>query len=283
MNPLAPILVSDLFPELRSHLQSLLEGLAPDDWRAPTSAGRWNVKDVALHILGGDLGNLSRRRDQHSPPTGPINEWSDLVAFINRINQSWVDASQRLSTRVLCDLLNHSGRQADEFFMSLDPSALGTPVSWAGPEPAPNWLDIAREYTERWHHQQQIRDATNRPGLYQPRLFAPVLDTFVRALPHTFREVSAAAGTAVQLTIPGEAGNHWTLRRNSNTWELYVGDGITPGEPPTTILATVTIAPEIAWKIFTRGIRGQPALSSVKITGNPSLGAKVLETISVIA
>jgi uncharacterized protein (TIGR03083 family) len=302
MNPPAPILVSDLFPELRSHLLSLLDSLAPDDWRAPTTAGQWTVKDVALHILGGDLGNLSRRRDQHSPPTGPIADWNDLVAFINCINQSWVDASQRLSTPVLRDLLNHSGRQADEYFMSLNPFAPGTPVSWAGPDPAPNWLDIAREYTERWHHQQQIRDATHRPGLYAPRLFAPVLDTFVRALPRTFRDVAAPANTTVQLIIPGEAGGHWTLQRTPATWELYVGAGLKPGEPDPSAneggglprpeerrepgdppTATVTIAPEIAWKIFTHGIRGQQVQAHANIQGDQALGAKVLETVSVIA
>jgi uncharacterized protein (TIGR03083 family) len=279
MNPLAPILVSGLFSELRGHLLSLLDSLAPDDWRAPTTAGQWTVKDVALHLLGGDLGNLSRRRDHHSPPTGPIADWNDLVAFINRINQSWVTASQRLSTQVLRDLLNHSGRQADEYFLSLDPFALGTPVSWAGPDPAPNWLDIAREYTERWHHQQQIRDATHRPGLYQPRLFAPVLDAFVRALPHTFRDVRAAAGTTVQLTIPGEAGGQWSLL-HSSAWELFVGSGLWPGGSPTT---TVTLAPEVAWKIFTRGLRGEQAQASAKITGDQALGARVLEMVSVIA
>ena len=275
MKPLAPILTSDLFPELRGHLLSLLDDLAPDDWLAPTTAGQWNVKDVALHLLGGDLGNLSRRRDQSSL-TASIHSWDDLVAFINRINQSWVAAAQRLSTQVLRDLLDHSGRQMDEYFMRLDPFALGTPVSWAGPAPAPNWLDIAREYTERWHHQQQIRDATHRPGLYEPRLFAPVLDTFVRALPRTFRDVAAPANTTVQLTIPGEAGGHWTLRRASTAWELLSGESPSP-------TAGVTIAAEIAWKIFTRGIRGEAARAAAKITGDQALGAKVVEMVSVIA
>ena len=36
-------------------------------------------------------------------------------------------------------------------------------VNWAGPEPAPIWLDPAREYTERWVHQQHIRDAVRNP------------------------------------------------------------------------------------------------------------------------
>lgn len=295
MKPLSPILVADLFPELRRHLLALLADLTPEDWLAPTTAGKWNVKDVALHLLGGDLGNLSRRRDQHSLPAS-INSWNDLVAFINHINQSWVDASQRLSTCVLCDLLEHCGRQMDEYFMSLDPFALGLPVSWAGPDPAPNWLDVAREYTERWHHQQQIRDATGRPGLFEPRLFAPVLDAFVRALPHTFREVDAPAGRAVQLTISGEAGGHWTLVRTAtvrassdssanssaasslpaNKWELRSGTAPSPA-------VEVIIAPDIAWKIFTRGIRNPQPTVHAKVIGDPGLGAKVLQMVSVIA
>ena len=37
----------------------------------------------------------------------------------------------------------------------------------------------------------------------EPFFLAPVLDTFVRALPHTFRDVVADDGTRVALTIPG--------------------------------------------------------------------------------
>src|SRR2546423_911642 len=223
MNAPGPILVAALFPELREHLLSLLRGLAPEEWLRPTTAGKWNVKDVASHILGGDISNISRRRDSYHPPGNPISGWNELVAYINQINASWVTAAQRISPPLLCDLLGHAGKQADDFFMSLDPFALGEAVSWAGSEPAPQWLDVAREYTERWHHQQQIRDATGREGLYEERFFAPVLDTFVRALPHTFREVHAAQGAIVQLTISGRGGGHWALRRDCQTWGLFVG------------------------------------------------------------
>ena len=69
------------------------------------------------------------------------------------------------------------------YFRSLDPIAPGWEVSWAGPGAAPWWLHIAREYTERWAHQEQIREAVGAGGLHGRRLFAPVLDTFVHALP----------------------------------------------------------------------------------------------------
>jgi uncharacterized protein (TIGR03083 family) len=272
----APILVADLFPEVRQHLLSLLGTLSVEDWLRPTSARKWNVKDVALHLLGGDIGNLSRRRDAYMPPGPAISGWDDLVAFINELNASWLAAARRMSPRVLCDLLAHIGAQVDAYFLSLDPFAVGGEVSWAGSQPAPVWLDVAREYTERWHHQQQIRDATGRPGLYEARLFAPVLDAFVRALPHTFCDVHAAEGTAVQITILGPAGGEWVVRRAAGPWELLVGRSPeAAGE--------VVLAGEDAWKVFTRGIRGDDAMRCAKIGGNRTLAFKVLEMVSVIA
>lgn len=272
----SPILVGGLFPELRQHLLALLGGLSAEEWLLPTAAPKWNVKDVALHLLGGDIGNLSRRRDGYDPRGKTISDWKELVAYVNRLNESWVAAGQRMSSRVLCDLLAHVGRQVDEYFMLLDPFAMGGAVSWAGPEPAPQWLDVAREYTERWHHQQQIRDATGRPGLYEPRLFAPVVDAFVRALPHAFRDVEAREGATVQVTLSGEGGGQWVLRRNPQKWELFVGK-------TTRADSQVTIAAENAWKIFTRGIRDAGALRCAKISGDYAMGAKVLETVAVIA
>ncbi|MEO6196827.1 MAG: hypothetical protein ABIP58_01850, partial [Dehalococcoidia bacterium] len=93
-------------------------------------------------------------------------------------------------------------------------------VSWAGESESPNWFDLAREYTEHWHHQAQIREGAGLPMLYEPRLFAPVLETFVRALPHTFRDVDAADGTHVTLRITGAAGESWSLVRQAGGWHL---------------------------------------------------------------
>jgi uncharacterized protein (TIGR03083 family) len=271
-----PILVAHLFPELRHHLLELLESLTDKEWSLPTAARLWTVKDTALHLLGGDMGILSRKRDAFTPSGRSLEKWEDLVAFINELNHTWLQATRRLSTRVLIDLLAYTGPQVEAYFSGLDPYALGDPVSWTGPNPAPAWLDLAREYTERWHHQQQIRDAASRPGLYVPHLFAPVLDAFVRALPHTFRDVKATDGTIVQLTIEGSAGNQWCLRRASNFWELLVGAS-------KQAVSDVRLASEDAWKIFTRGYRGSEAIKRARIRGDQNLGLKILETVSVIA
>ena len=107
----APILVAELFPELDHLLLELLRGLTPEQWGVPTACASWSVKDVALHLLGGDLSNLSRRRDDvanalaaYAPPGADFGDTPTLVAALNRWNEDWVVATRRLSGRVLCDL-----------------------------------------------------------------------------------------------------------------------------------------------------------------------------------
>jgi len=276
MKPPEPILTADLFPEVQQQLMVLLEELREEDWLRPTAAKKWTVKDIAAHLLGGQIGNLSRRRDKYTASARTFSSNQEFVAFINEHNESWVTAARRMSPRLLCDLLTFTGPQIAEYFASLDPFALGAPVSWAGPDPAPQWLDIAREYTEQWHHQQQMRDATGRLGLYEPRLFAPVLDTFVRALPYTFRGVNAVEGACVQLSFSGPGGGDWVVRRKANGWELLVGRSSSAG-------AMVQIDSRDAWKIFTKGLRGEEARRRASIEGALELGSRVLETVSVIA
>ena len=151
-----------LLPELRAGLVEVLRDLGAADWSRPTACPGWTVADVAAHLLGVELGNVSRRRDDHRidpPPDADVPRWLDAL------NESWVSAARRLSPRVLNDLIEAAGGWFEAYVSGVDLDASGAPVWWAGPDPAPVWLDVAREYTERWVHQQQIRDATGDPTL----------------------------------------------------------------------------------------------------------------------
>jgi uncharacterized protein (TIGR03083 family) len=275
LRQLEPIIVIDLFPEILKELLDLLSGLSAEDWDKPTACSSWSVKGVALHLLGVDVGNLSWRRDGYSS-AGSIEGWEELVALVNDWNETWVQATQRMSPRLLCDLLRFTGVQMYEYFRSLDPYSMGGAVSWAGPDPAPVWLDLAREYTERWHHQQHIRDAVSKPGLKQPRFFSPVLDTFVRAFPHTYREVDAADGTLVALTISGESGGRWFLLKEGEQWNLYLDVSRQPH-------AEVVVDEDIAWRMLTRGLGRSEARDALEIVGDRLLGLKVFDMVSIIA
>jgi uncharacterized protein (TIGR03083 family) len=272
----APILVADRFPKLRLSLITLLSCLSEEEWASPTVAPGWTTKDVALHLLGGDLGILSRRRDGVEANNQPIRHYADLVSLVNRLNDEWVTAARRLSPQILCELLSFTGPLVEAYFGSLDPFIIGQPVNWAGPEPAPVWFDIAREFTERWHHQQQIRDAAGRPALYDPYFLAPVLDTFMRAVPYSFRDTTATAGTVIKIQISGDAGGSWFLHRQSPGWKLLRD---TDGSPVTTILMTQ----DSAWRLFTKAIDGEQARSKSTITGDSRLALPLFTTVAVIA
>ena len=275
MKPLEPIIVSDLFEPVLNSLLDLLSGLSNDDWNKPTVCTRWSVKDIASHLLGGEIGILSRKRDGHAY-SGDSMSWKELVALINRLNDTWVKAVSRMSPRVLCELMKLTGEQVCDYFKSLDPYAMGGRVDWASSEPAPVWLDLAREYTERWHHQQQIRDAVGRPGLKGSKFLAPVLDAFVRALPRTYASVKAKDATLVALTITGDSGGRWFLLRENEKWNLYT-------DVERASDAELVIDEDIAWRLFTKGMTKDEALHNARLIGDEALAMKALEMVSVIA
>src|SRR6516225_7615852 len=103
---LEPILTAHLFPTLDARLIDLLRSLAADDWERQTIAQRWNVKDVAAHLLDTQLRTLSFGRDGYTPSPDPaIASDRDLVPFIDRLNAEGVTVYRRLSPPVLIALI----------------------------------------------------------------------------------------------------------------------------------------------------------------------------------
>lgn len=277
---LPPVDVVEIVPDERRGFLELLESLSLADWVRPTVCAGWSVQDVAAHLLGDDVGLLSRWRDGYGTPTFgeglDIATWGGLLAAIDRQNDRWVTAARRMSPEVIVALLRWSGEETAAFFRAVDPHALGRPVDWAGPAAAPLWMHVAREYTERWVHQQQIRDAVGAPGLFAPRLFAPVLETFARALPHTLREHVPEEGTTVRLVVTGDAGGAWTARHLDGQW-ASIDDAASPAG------ATVTLDQDLAWRLFTKGVRPDDVRGDVAIAGDPVLADAVLGMVTILA
>jgi len=179
---------------------------------------------VAAHLLDNNIRAWSILRDGYrGEKYSGSDSYDDLVVFLNKLNADWVRAFRRVSPAVLTDLLEVTGRPFCEYMQSLDPTATAAiSVAWAGESESQNWFHVAREYTEKWHHQQQIRLATGDDGvLMADRFYLPYLDTSMRALPHHYRSVNAAPGTIIQFTVSGLHSARWYLVRVNNRWELY--------------------------------------------------------------
>ncbi|MCL5999462.1 MAG: maleylpyruvate isomerase N-terminal domain-containing protein, partial [Chloroflexi bacterium] len=272
MQPLEPIWIVDLLPDVHNELLALLRGLPVDAWDRPTAAIPWTVRDVVAHLLDTDIRRLTFQRDGLPPlrPETPINSYQDLVTFINQLNAEWVRAARRISPSLLIDFHAIVGPQVHQFFKSLDPFAPSPGgVAWAGEQRSPNWFDIAREYTEKWHHQQHIRDAVGAPGLTSRHFLHPALDTFLRGLPYTYRDVQAPAGTLLALEITGNAGDEWALMRQEARWQLYHGHADDTA-------ARVRMDQDTAWRLFTKGITPAQARMRAQIGGDEALGARLL-------
>lgn len=265
-----------LFPSTTAALLELLAELPADAWRLPTVHRDRTVKDLVAHLLDGAMRRLAFQRDGWVAPAPAISSSAELVAYIQEINRAWMKGAARMSPRMLIELLRKFEAEVVEMFAALDPDAPAPwSVDWAGESESLNWFDIARDYTERWHHQQQIRDALGRPGLTDREHMHPALATFMRGLPHAWRAVAAPAGTRVRVVIEGDAGGAWQLVRGADRWQLDDGDGHAD--------ATATVDQDAAWRIVTRGLAPADARARIRGEGPEELVAPLSRMVCVMA
>ena len=145
------------------------------------------------------------------------------------------------------------------------------PVSWAGETVSNNRLDTAREYTELWHHQMQIRCALDAPGLavgapdvlLAPAYLMPLLDTAVRVLPHAYGAAEATEGTTIVLEL-NDGSWMRTLRRERARWSLYEGADDAAS-------ARVTASADAFWRHFFNALGREQARQAVRSAGGEEL------------
>jgi uncharacterized protein (TIGR03083 family) len=271
-----PVKTAHLFAPMRAELVRLLNELPAEAWRYPTACRGWTVKDIVLHLLGDDMGILSRKRDGFVHTDTTPENFEQLIAFVNLQNDIWIRAARRISPELLISLLEVTGMQVNAWVNALDMSEAGDPVQWAGSGPAPRWLEVAREYTEYWVHHQHICDAIGETSLKDRNYMAPVLQTFVRALPRAYSGVGAPLETLVRLDITGEAEDTWYLLRERGGWRLYERANLEPA-------VSILLADETLWRLFTRGLNRREAESNTAVEGNAALAEPFFSTVAIIA
>lgn len=133
--------------------------LPPESWGAPTDCPAWSVKDVYAHIIGTESTLLGRPNPDIEVPEGFDHVRNDLA----RVNEAWVlSYRDRSVTDVVSDLAEvvterraALARQDQEVFD--EPS--WTP---AGEDTYGRLMRI--RVFDMWFHEQDVREATGRPG-----------------------------------------------------------------------------------------------------------------------
>ncbi|MFC9995433.1 maleylpyruvate isomerase family mycothiol-dependent enzyme [Nocardia sp. NPDC127526] len=270
-----PVDTRPLFPQERQALLELLATLDTEQWAKPTVCPGWAVRDVTAHILNDYVRRISGNRDRYAGAAFTAGE--SLPAYLTRVNEEFVQAMRQCSPQTMIDLLAHLGPQLDQVWAATDLSGPAhLDVSWAGPGASPAWLDIAREYTEFWVHQQQIRDAVARPGADSVALMHPVLVTFLHALPYALRDHARPAGTAITVEITGPAGGRWNVVNNGAAWILTAA-------PADDMVATLRTNQDTLWRLASRGITVDQARHRTELRGDRVLTDAATTLLAVVA
>jgi hypothetical protein len=179
-----------------------------------------------------------------------------------------VDGTRTLSPRLITGLLQWSGEQLDAYLGTVD-LAGSSSVYWAGEVPL--WLDLAREFTERWVRYRQIREAALPTGheQHQDGYLPLVLRTFIWGFPHQY-QAPAPAGTTIAVEI-GSIGA-WMLTRTATGWSLDEGQAAA-------LAATLHMTGEAAWRLLT-GARYDA--HQVQLSGDPALAEPLLRVRGII-
>ncbi len=82
--------------------------------------------------------------------------------------------------------------------------------------------------------------------------------------------------SVVEIIINAEIGGQWFLIRNNNAWQLSK----TAVENPD---ASISLDPDTAWKLFTKGIKPEAAKAASVTTGHENLTEPAFRLIAVMA
>lgn len=245
-------------------LVDLAASLTPDEWARPTACPGWSVQDNVAHVIGTESLLLGRP----APDVALADDLSHVRNDIGRVNEQWVASYRpRAPEEVLADLrgviaerraaldaMDQAAFDADSF----------TP---AGPDTYGRFMCI--RVMDIWFHEQDIREATGRPGHLEGLAPTAVLDEVTRALGFVVGKRAAAPdGTSVRFELTGPLSRRIDVAVDGRA---RVVDAL-PDEPNVTL--------EVPGDHFMRLVGGRGAdAGRVTVTGDEALGRAVVANL----
>ena len=144
----------------------LAGSLNEEDWAMPTDCTAWDVRKMALHVLGSADAQASVREFAHQMRRGmPLNKQIDSHHWVDGLNELQIRKRQHLSNAELVVQLKAVGPKAVKGRwgtpppMRYLPIPFGPPIGW---QPLKYLLDVG--FTrDVWCHRIDICCATRRP------------------------------------------------------------------------------------------------------------------------
>ncbi|SRR5713101_4853544 len=186
----------------------LLATLSDDEWSQPTDCTGWDVRKMALHVLGSADAQASVRVFVHQFRRGlPLNKQIDSHHWVDGMNELQIRERSHLSNDEIVAQLAAMGPKAVEgrwrtpLPMRYLPMPFGPPIGWV---PLKYLLDVG--FTrDVWAHRIDISAAIGRPmelsADHDGRLVADIV-----------AEWGSIHGQPYELVLEGVAGGKFSQR-----------------------------------------------------------------------
>ena len=144
----------------------LADSLTPAEWQTPTDCTGWDVRTMALHVLGSADAQASVRQFLHQLRRGmPINKQIDSHHWVDGLNELQIRERAHLTNDELVAQLHAigpnavNGRWRTPAPVRYLPIPFGPPIGW---KPLKYLLDVG--FTrDVWAHRVDIHAAIGRP------------------------------------------------------------------------------------------------------------------------
>ncbi|MCE9598910.1 MAG: maleylpyruvate isomerase N-terminal domain-containing protein [Spirochaetia bacterium] len=263
-----------LFRELSGDLAHFLRTLRLADWNRKTISAKWTVRDIAAHLLDGSMRRVSVHRDNFAMPPYDTERFPVLFNYLDHLNSTWVEAARRLSPQVLLEMIERFDSQYASLMDAADLEGQAVfPVDWMGEATSTNRADFARDYTEKWYHQQQIRHAFDSHAIESPRYLRPVYDIFALAVPVALAELNSTSGDTATLIISGQSGGTWSFVYDGKAWK----------STSEVSANSIELEARYAWRFLTNRAYKAEKRASVEKRGKPDICEALLNTLAMMA
>ena len=200
----------------------LADSLTPEDWRTPTDCTGWDVRTMALHVLGSAEAQASFPEFLHQLRRGmPLNKQIDSHHWVDGLNELQIRERRDLSNDELVAHLQAIGPKAVKGRWHTPPPLrylpipFGPPIGW---KPLKYLLDVGFTL-DVWAHRIDIHAAIDRPmrltAEHDGRLVADIV-----------AEWATIHGEPFDLVLDGPAGGRFTQGVGGERIELDASEFI---------------------------------------------------------
>lgn len=249
-------------------LLALLDELAETDWDLATDLPGWDVRAIASHVahLEGLTGGAPREEaevPESAHITSPMGQFTEIGVLTRR------DAAP---ASIIDEIRRYSAVRHDEL-LATPPDDPATPAP--GVFGAIGWTTgklLRNRPLDLWLHEQDIRRATGRPGNLDTAGAVHTTDYLLEGVGFVLaKKAGGEPGSTVVVEVEGHAPYAFSVTES--------GKGVPVAGPVSS--PTVTLSTDRETYVLLAGGRASADPSKVTITGDTTLGTKIVENLNI--